>query len=264
MANEIQTQQPQQPQAIVALAAHKDGLSHISDATVSKGERIRLAFLQAMRTTPRIRECSPAEIVAAAYRVAALDLDASGATGEVWLIPKGDKLEVWPGVQGLIKLAYRSGQVSVVTMGTVRDGDVWEYDAADVRRPIRHVQRSGTAPIIAVWAQCVLTSGHVIAGVVLSDEFDGLVNAAKDRLGKGFGYSPWAKYPDRMVALVALRRCLKRAPKSVVQMPQQVTIDDDGVLVARNQGRLASEVVRETQAVMAAEFDAVPEPEPEV
>ena len=265
VSNDIQQAQqaPQQHPMIGALDGHGYGLSHIADQAASKGERIKLAILQQARVNPRLRECPVQEIVAAAYKVAALDLDASGATGEVWIIPKGDKVDVWIGAQGMIKLAYRSGQVSLITMGDVREGDDFAFDPSDTRKPIRHTPRSGTRPIVATWAQCVLTSGHVIASVVFGDEFPVLIQAAKDRLNRGYDRSPWPKHADRMIALVALRRCLKRAPKSVLQLPQQVTVDSDGVIHATPapHGRLAQEVVSET--AMLAVDDGVIDAQPE-
>jgi phage RecT family recombinase len=253
MTQELTTQAQKQHPMVGALDAHGYGLSNIADQAASKGERIKLAILQQARVNPRLRECNPAEIVAAAYKIAALDLDASGATGEVWIIPKGDKVDVWLGAQGMITLAYRSGLVSLVTMGDVREGDDFAYNAADSRQPIQHTPRSGTAPLVAHWAQAVLSTGHVIAAVVFADEFPELVQAAKDRLRTGYDRSPWPKHASRMIALVALRRCLKRAPKSVLQLPGRVAIDDDGVIQQApvQQGRLADEVVAETLALTA-------------
>lgn len=246
--------QPRQPVAVQALDAHSYGLTHIASKTATKGERLKLAILQQFRTNPRLMECDAAEIVAAGYKVAALDLDL--ALGEVWLIAKGKKCEVWPGAQGYITLAYRSGQVSLVTMGDVREGDDFEFVKSDPDNPIRHVQRSSAKPIVAQWAMVTLTNGKRIAEVVFDDEFPALLDAAKARLGSGFGYSPWAKHERRMTALVPLRRALKRAPKSVLQLPPQVAeryeLTDDGEVVRRPAiGRDAREVVAETLAITA-------------
>lgn len=263
MANDIQhaPQQAQnrQPLAVQALDAHSYGLTHIASKTATKGERLKLAILQQFRVNSRLMECEASEIVAAGYKIAALDLDL--ALGEVWLIPKGKKCEVWPGAQGYITLAYRSGQVALVTMGDVREGDDFEFVKSDADNPIRHVQRSGAKPIIAQWAIVTLTNGKRIAEVVFDDEFPVLLEAAKARLGGGFGYSPWAKHERRMTALVPLRRALKRAPKSVLQLPQQAAtryeLTDEGEIVSRPAlGRDAREVVAETLSITADTIDA--------
>jgi phage RecT family recombinase len=254
MTTEIQTQptqppQPRQPQAIVALDAHNYGLSHIAGHTATKGERLKLAILQQFRVNQRLLECDPSEILAAGYRIAALDLDL--ATGEVWLIAKGKKCEVWPGAQGYITLAYRSGLVALVTMGDVREGDDFNFTRSDPDNPIHHVQRSSAQPIIAQWAMVTLNNGKKIAEVLYADAFPGLLADAKARLKDGFGYSPWAKHERRMTALVPLRRALKRAPKSVLQLAPQwadkYALTDDGEVICQpRMGRDASEVVAET------------------
>lgn len=252
---QIQTQQPpqpRQPQAIVAMDAHNYGLTHIANKTATKGERLKLAMLQQFRINSRLLDCDPSEILAAGYKIAAMDLDL--AIGEVWLIAKGKKCEVWPGAQGYITLAYRSGQVALVTVGDVREGDDFEFTKSDPDNPIHHIQRSSAKPIIAQWAMVTLTNGKKIAEVVFDDEFPVLLAAAKARLRDGFGYSPWAKHERRMTALVPLRRALKRAPKSVLQLPPQwadkYALTDDGEVIQRPMlGRDAGEVVAETLAL---------------
>ena len=256
MTTEIQTQpQPRQPQAIAALDAHNYGLSHIAGKDATKGERLKLAMLQQFRINSRLLDCDPAEILAAGYKIAALDLDL--ATGEVWLIAKGKKCEGWPGAQGFITLAYRSGQVALVTMGDVREGDDFSFTKSDPDNPIHHVQRSSAKPIIAQWAMVTLNNGKKIAEVLWADAFPELLDAAKGRLGDGFKWSPWAKHERRMTALVPLRRALKRAPKSVLQLAPQYAITDDGEVIQRLQlGRDAAEVVAETN-LLTSEPDEV-------
>ena len=257
MTTEIQTQQQPQPKqlkAIKALDAHNYGLTHIASQEATKGERLKLAILQQYRTNSRLQACDDAEIVAAGYKIAALDLDLS--LGEVWLIAKGNKCEVWPGAQGFITLAYRSGQVALVTMGDVREGDDFTFTKSDPDNPIYHVQRSSAKPIIAQWALVTLNNGKKIAEVLWADAFPELLDAAKGRLGDGFKWSPWAKHERRMTALVPLRRALKRAPKSVLQLAPQYAITDDGEVIQRPQlGRDAAEVVAETN-LLTSEPDA--------
>jgi len=261
MTTEIQTQpaqppQPRQPTAIVALDAHNYGLTHIANKTATKGERLKLAMLQQFRINPRLLDCDPSEILAACYKIAALDLDM--ALGEVWPIAKGKKCEVWPGAQGYITLAYRSGQVALVTMGDVREGDDFTFTKSDPDNPVHHVQRSSAKPVIAQWAMVTLNNGKKIAEVLYADAFPELLDAAKGRLGDGFKWSPWAKHERKMTALVPLRRALKRAPKSVLQLPPQYDLTDDGEVIQRTAiGRDAAEVVAETNLLTSDQGDEV-------
>lgn len=243
-----QNDKPTGAQQLRDLAPHEGALNDLADVKATRGRRVILAIGQAMRANPALQECSPESVKAAAYKIAALDLDASGATGELWLVPIMGRVEVWPGVKGLLKLARRSGEVRTITTGAVREGDVFRYVATDTNQPLHHESRSGTASITAFWAQVELVTGGKIAAVVWADEFDGLVQAgqAKDRSQKG----PWYKWPDRMVQLVAVRRSLKMAPQSVIQMPQQYALADDGrVESLPSSGRSAVAFVDETLAM---------------
>ena len=261
--SEIQTQKQEPSQAmqiaqrgaaqLKALVPHEGAFNDLADVNATRGRRIILSLGQAMRTNPALSACSEESIKAAAYKCAALDLDPSGTTGEVWLVPIKGKCEVWLGVQGMLKLARRSGQIRSINCGAVRDGDDFEFTPTNTDRPVHHVSRSGTARITAFWAQVELVSGGKLASVVFSDEFDDLASAGKAKSSKG----PWYDWPDRMVQLVAIRRALKFAPKSVIQMPQQFGLADDGeVTDTPKLGRDAREVVAETLALTVDTIEA--------
>jgi len=163
-------------------------LSELAGASDSPGMQIAVAFGQAMRTNPQIALCTAESKMAAIYKVAALNMDCSGTTGEVWLVPINEtqpdktkvlKLNVWVGVAGMLKLARRSGMVASVNCAAVREGDVFRYVPTDATTPLYHEPRSGTAKVIAFWAQVVLTSGAKETAVVWEDEFDALVAAGQ-------------------------------------------------------------------------------------
>jgi len=260
MATEMQQAKPKSAaqQALELAKSREVDLSELAGGGDSPGMQIAVAFGQAMRTNPQIAMCTPESQVAAIYKVAALNMDCSGTTGEVWLVPIKEKdvlkLNVWVGVAGMLKLARRSGMVASVNCAAVREGDVFRYVPTDATTPLYHEPRSGTAKIIAFWAQVVLTSGAKETAVVWEDEFAELVAAGQ---AKTFSpAAPWHKHPAKMVELVAIRRALKRAPRSIQQLPMQVLVTDDGEVIRQpRMGRDAAEVVAETN-LLTSEPDA--------
>lgn len=257
MTTEIQQKPKSAAQSAMELAQSRTfDLTQLAGNAESLGARIVVAYGQAMRLNPDIAMCTPESRNAALYKVAALNLDCSGATGQVWLVPLKDKgilkLNVWIGVQGMLELARRSGKVRSVNVGTVREGDVFRYVPTDTANPLYHEPKSGTARIVAFWAQVELHGGGKETAVVWEDEFAAL---QRDGLAKSSS-GPWGKFPDRMVQLVALRRALKRAPKSILPLPPQFAVDDDGVVMRQSAiGRDAGEFAAETLA-LTSEPDA--------
>lgn len=175
---------------------------------------------QAVRANPRLLEAGTDELLKAAGRALAYGLDMSGVTGESWpvgpLLRKGVKtVELWLGIKGVIKLAYRSGFVRLIRPEVVREGDDFAVDPMSIDRPISHTPRGGAGMPIAWYALVILESGGVLYGVTWADELGRLRDQARARLGNGFDRSPWATHPEEMAQVQALRRALKWAPKSV-------------------------------------------------
>ena len=189
---------------------------------------------QAVRGNPRLLEAGTQELMNGAGRALALALDLSGVTGEAYLVgplKRKDKLtvELWLGIKGQIKLAYRSGMVQLVRVEDVLDGDEFEVDPANPTTPVRH-RMTGKGRVVAHYALVFLTTGGTLYGVVWADEVPKLQEGAKERLGGGFSRSPWATHPAEMAQVQALRRALKWAPKSVSNLALATDADRVGAL----------------------------------
>lgn len=190
-------------------------------------------IVTAVRNNPRLLEAGAAEIIGAADRARALGLDVSGVTGEAWLIgPLKRKgiatVEMWKGIKGVLKLAYRSGLIKSVTVNTVYDGDAFDVDLGR-EPPIRHIPSGNGGRIVAVYALCSLQTGGALPGIVWTGEVENMQAAARQRLGAAYDRSPWATNTEGMVSVAAVRRALKWAPQSVIQ--QELLGDDAPGLV---------------------------------
>lgn len=273
MTTDIQTQQKQDLQvrekspseiAFAEAGKHHKGLAALTDPNTSPGMRIVVAYGQALRRNPQIALCTLESRDAALYTVAALNLDCSGATGQVWLVPLNEtvngkkvlKLNVWVGVAGMLELVRRSGRVLAVGVGSVREGDVFRYVKTDAETPLYHEPTNGTGRIIATWAQVIMVGGGKQTEVIWRDEAEGLVAIGRGKKSSG----PWYDYPDKMIELAALRRVLKHAPKSVVPQLMQLGITESGEVTNYQRpaiGRDAAEVVAETNLLTSDQGDEV-------
>lgn len=192
-------------------------------------ERFLQGVFDAVKANPRLLECGTRSIMNAAGKAAGLGLDISGQTGEAFLVGplgKEKRCEMWRGVQGTAKLVYRSGMVSAIRPGIVREGDDFALDMGNMERPISHTPRSGTKDILAWYCIVGLRTGGQQIGVVWRDEAPKLCNDARARLGSAFDRSPWKDHYDAMLLKDAVARALKWAPKSVEQV-ELLAVDDD-------------------------------------
>src|SRR6478609_9272958 len=92
---------------------------------------LRLAT-SAINQTPGLADCSAASIVGALLKSAQLNLEPNTVLGECYLIPRRNKGKMEAnfemGYKGLIKLAYRSGDVKLVQAYEVYEADNFDAD----------------------------------------------------------------------------------------------------------------------------------------
>ena len=201
-------------------------------------ERFRFGVLTALRANPKLTEAPIADVLMAAGKAVVFGLDVSGLTGEAYLVPisksrklpngqweKNTTCELWRGVHGLTKLAYRSGLCKLIRPGIVYQGDDFAVDLGDIERPIRHTPRGESEYVVAHYAIVALTTGGQLVSVIWRSEAERIVAAARDRLGEAFSKSPWGTHTDAMLQKTAVMRATKWAPKSVDQHRE---MSDDG------------------------------------
>lgn len=80
------------------------------------------AIVGAVASNPTIATCTNESIMSAGLKCMNYGFLPGGETGDVYLIPFGDKCTVILGYKGLIRLAQRSGRVRTLNMDVVRKG----------------------------------------------------------------------------------------------------------------------------------------------
>ena len=86
------------------------------------------SILTIFNNNPKLRECSPNSIIAAAGIAAALKLPINPNLGFAFIVPYKDHATFQLGTKGFVQLAMRSGQYRTLNAGAVREGQIKEID----------------------------------------------------------------------------------------------------------------------------------------
>lgn len=177
-------------------------------------ERFTRMVLSALSSTPKLAECSPQSFLAAMMTAAQLGVEPNTALGQAYLLPYRNhgqmECQFQLGYKGLIDLAYRSGEVSVIQAHTVYENDVFEYELG-MDPKLRHVPaKADRGEAVAYYAMFKTKDGGYGFEVMSVDD----VQRHAQRYSKsyGSGSSPWRSNFDEIAKKTVLKRALKYAP----------------------------------------------------
>lgn len=180
-------------------------------------DRMARIALTALRTTPKLMQCTPASFLACIVQAAQLGLEPNTPLGHSYLLPfkltKGDitVCQLIIGYQGMIDLARRSGMLRSIYAFPVYEGDEFSWtlglDPTITHRPA--LERKDRALLTHVYAVAKLAAGDPIFTVLSRRE----VEAYRDRsMAKNRG--PWISDYEAMALKTAIRRLYRWLPKS--------------------------------------------------
>ncbi len=96
--------------------------------SVMTPERFTRIVLTAIRNNQKLAQCDKGSFFAAVMSSAQLGLEPNTPLGQAYLIPYGNECQFQIGYKGLIDLAYRSGEVSIIQAQTVYEKDEFVYE----------------------------------------------------------------------------------------------------------------------------------------
>lgn len=177
-------------------------------------ERFTRMVLSALSSTPKLAECSPQSFLAAMMTAAQLGVEPNTALGQAYLLPYRNhgqmECQFQLGYKGLIDLAYRSGEVSVIQAHTVYENDVFEYELG-MDPKLRHVPaKADRGEAVAYYAMFKTKDGGYGFEVMSVDDVQR--HAQRYSKSDGSGSSPWRSNFDEMAKKTVLKRALKYAP----------------------------------------------------
>ena len=177
-------------------------------------ERFTRIVLSALSTTPKLQECNPQSFLGAMMTAAQLGVEPNTPLGQAYLIPfrnnkKGTmECQFQLGYKGLIDLAYRSGEVSIIQAQTVYENDEFQYELG-LDPVLKHIPAtSDRGEPIAFYAIFKTKDGGYGFEVMSVDD----VRQHAKRFSKSYSSGPWQTNFEEMAKKTVLKRVLKYAP----------------------------------------------------
>ena len=177
-------------------------------------ERFTRIVLSALSANPKLAQTTPQSFLAAMMTAAQLGMEPNTPLGQAYLIPyynsksRCNECQFQLGYKGLIDLAYRSGEVSIIQAQVVYEHDDFEYelglDPKLKHKPATHDR--GNA--IAYYAIFKTKDGGYGFEVMSIDD----VTAHAKKYSKAYASSPWQSNFDEMAKKTVLKKVLKYAP----------------------------------------------------
>lgn len=196
----------------------------------------------AMKSTPRLADCTPASVVGALLRCASLRLEPNTPAGQCFLIPRQNKAGVWEaswelGYKGIIDLAYRAG-IKVIKAKAIFEFDTFDIDYGRSKGMVIHKPYllGDRGKVIGYWAEWCDADGN---GDVLYISVDEIKNHAQ-KYSKSYKseYSPWNTAFDQMALKTVVKQVLKFAPQSIDDL-RNADNDDGGIIIDNETGEVA-------------------------
>lgn len=189
------------------IVAMKDGIAAALPSVMTPERFTRIA-LSAVSNNPKLAQCTPDSFLGAMMTAAQLGLEPNTPLGQAYLIPYGGKCQFQLGYKGLIDLAYRSGEVSIVQAHTVHANDKFEYELG-LDPKLRHIPASGDRGDPTHYYAMFRTKDGGFGFTVMSvDE----VKAHAQKHSQSYKSGPWQTNFDEMAKKTVLKRALKYAP----------------------------------------------------
>lgn len=248
-----------------AILNSPDVQAGISKALARSGvtaERVYSMLMLACQKNADIALCTPASIVNAALLCAQTGLDASGTSGQVYLIPRRNKdrggaLEVnWQlGYKGMLALARRSGIIEDIDAKAVHEGDVFEVGYGPNAKLVHEPKLRGMpGPTIGAYCWYILRgSTRPVVRFLTIDEIED--RRSRSQMPNG---PAWRDDYDSMAAKSAIRAAWNTIPFAYDD-PAFAAIEGDGADDAILTAAVAEATVTTTPEAPPSPLDAMRE-----
>ncbi|ABO54164.1 recombinase RecT [Burkholderia vietnamiensis] len=220
--------------------SQKGTLAAVLPRHVSPDRMLKIA-LGALRTTPKLMECTVESLMGAVVQCSQLGLEPNTPLGHAYLIPFEKKKKVgnqWVtdkvetqiviGYKGLIDLARRSGQVVSIAAHAVHEHDHFDY-AFGLDEKLEHKPAmSARGRVIAFYAVAKLVGGGHAFEVMSAEQVNDIRDASQNyKFARDKEKTVWGQHYEEMGRKTVLRRLFKYLPVSI-ELASAAAIDDVG------------------------------------
>ncbi|MCA7959468.1 recombinase RecT [Burkholderia multivorans] len=220
--------------------SQKATLAAVLPRHVSPDRMLKIA-LGALRTTPKLMECTVESLMGAVVQCSQLGLEPNTPLGHAYLIPFEKKKKVggeWVtekvetqiviGYKGLIDLARRSGQVVSIAAHAVYEHDHFDY-AFGLDEKLEHKPAmSARGRVIAFYAVAKLVGGGHAFEVMSAEQVNEIRDASQNyKFARDKEKTVWGQHYEEMGRKTVLRRLFKYLPVSI-ELASATALDDVG------------------------------------
>ncbi len=190
-------------------------------------ERFTRITLSALSSNPDLQQCTPQSFLGAMMTAAQLGVEPNTPLGQAYLLPYRNKgvmeCQFQIGYRGLMDLAYRSGEISVIQAHTVYENDEFSYEfGLDPKLNHKPAIKDRGEPV-AFYAMFKTKDGGYGFEVMSVED----VRAHAKKFSKSYNspYSPWSTNFEEMAKKTVLKRVIKYAPLKS-DFAKQVSADE--------------------------------------
>lgn len=177
-------------------------------------ERFTRMVLSAISTNPKLAECTPKSFLGAMMVAAQLGVEPNSGLGQAYILPFRNhgvmEAQFQLGYKGLLDLAYRSGEVTIVQAHAVYENDTFEYELGLDPKLIHKPATANRGKAVAYYAMFKTKSGGYGFEVMSREDVES--HARKYSRSYSSATSPWQSDFDGMAKKTVLKQALKYAP----------------------------------------------------
>lgn len=232
MSNSVNLQQLKQTAKLPAQQAgigsvkkffdsQKATLTAVLPKHVNADRMLKIA-LGALRTTPKLMECTTETLFGAIVQCSQLGLEPNTPLGHAYLIPfrnnrkNATEVQIVFGYKGLIDLARRSGQIVSISAHAVHENDKFIY-AYGLEEKLEHVPAKGErGEVIYFYAVAKLVGGGHAFEVMSREAVETIRDSSSNyKFARDKGSTVWGQHFVQMGRKTVLRRLFNYLPVSI-------------------------------------------------
>ena len=180
--------------------------------SVMTPERFTRIVLSTLSSNPKLAQCTPNSFLASMMTAAQLGVEPNTPLGQAYLIPYRNhgtmECQFQIGYKGLIDLAYRSGEVTLVQAHEVCENDDFTYSFG-LNPDLHHIPATGDRGEVTHYYAVWKGKNGGFGFEVMSRED---VEKHGKRFSKSYNNGPWQTNFDEMAKKTVLKKALKYAP----------------------------------------------------
>lgn len=201
--------------------SQKGTIASVLPQHVSADRMLKIA-LGAMRTTPKLMNCTVESLMGAIVQCAQLGLEPNTPLGHAYLIPFENKrvgkteVQIVFGYKGLVDLARRSGQIVSIAAHEVCANDDFVYEYGLDEKLVHKPSLSRRGEVIAFYAVAKLVGGGYAFEVMSREQIELIRDASQNyKFARDKSNTVWGQHFVEMGRKTVLRRLFKYLPVSI-------------------------------------------------